>query len=89
MKKRARPKKSRTKTRIVFEFSCFVSLLYTVWRFLFTIPFHYGVIAFISGLLLFLAEISGLFDFMCSFWIMRSKKEYPLPEGRCIHCHLQ
>lgn len=73
-------KKSKSKTRIVFEFSFFVSLLYVLWRVLFTIPFHHGWIALVSGLFLLAAEVSGIFDFMCSFMIMSALKEYPLPK---------
>ncbi len=75
-----RSKKTRHKTRIVFEISCYVSLLYVLWRILFTIPFHFGIVAFISGVLLLIAEVAGLFDFMCSFMIMSALKDYPLPK---------
>lgn len=72
--------KRDTKIRIVFEISLFVSLEYILWRILFTIPFHYGFIALISGILLLIAEILGLFDFMCSFIIMAAQKAYPVPQ---------
>ncbi len=75
-----RSKKTRHKTRIIFEFSFYVSLLYVLWRILFTIPFHFGIVAFISGILLLIAEVAGIFDFMCSFMIMSALKDYPLPK---------
>lgn len=40
-----------------------LSMIYMIWRIFFTIPFDYGVMAIILGIVLLIAECLGIFDF--------------------------
>lgn len=44
-----------------------LSMIYMIWRIFFTIPFDYGVMAIILGIVLLIAECLGIFDFLVHF----------------------
>lgn len=44
-----------------------LSAIYMIWRIFFTLPFSYGIIAMIVGVVLLVAECLGIFDFLVHF----------------------
>ena len=45
----------------------FFTGIYVVWRVFFTLPIGYGLLAFILGIILLVAECLGIFDFLIHF----------------------
>lgn len=60
----------RKSNRILSTFTIITSVIYIVWRIFFTIPFGFGFIAVVSGIILLLAEIGGLLESAVHFYNM-------------------
>ncbi len=63
-KKKNRKNYSKTKQRrkVLFYFMSISSIIYILWRFFFTLPFDYGVLAMVCGLLLFISELIAVVE---------------------------
>ncbi len=60
----------RKSNRILSTFTIITSVIYIVWRIFFTIPFGFGFVAVVSGIILLLAEVGGLFESAVHFYNM-------------------
>lgn len=60
----------RKSNRILSTFTIITSVIYIVWRIFFTIPFGFGFVAVVSGVILLLAEVGGLFESAVHFYNM-------------------
>lgn len=69
---------------VAFFFVVVTSIIYMGWRFIFTIPYQYGIASIIFGLFLFLSELAGVFESLLQFYGMRNyvvPKKPILPYG--------
>lgn len=63
---------------IVLNIIC--TLVYLVWRVLFTVPLSYGLIPLIAGIALLVTEILGAFEAGVHFFYMYKPQDYTLPQ---------
>lgn len=66
--------------RIWFVLNILFSCIYLIWRLFFTIPFEYGSVSIIAGLVLFVVEFLGMLEAMVHFFNMNDVTARPLPE---------
>ncbi|MDO5291395.1 MAG: glycosyltransferase [bacterium] len=77
---------SKNKSKLLVFATISLTIIYLVWRTVYTLPFGYGVVPMICGLILLLAEITGLFEQIVHFYSM-SNKEKPEPK-QVTHEHI-
>lgn len=85
MIKKEKPGKIRTvlhdsKGKIWFYLNMIFTITYLIWRIFFTIPFEYGLISEICGILLLAVEILGMAEAWIHFDNMYNVSSYKLPE---------
>jgi cellulose synthase (UDP-forming) len=71
---------------IVFT-SGFLALRYMYWRATDTLPFEFGIVSMVAGILLFLAELYGFLNMMLGYVINvrpRHRRTVPLPEDPAL-----
>lgn len=68
------------KGKIWFFLNMICTVLYLVWRVFFTIPFGYGTVSVVAGILLLVVEVLGMAEALVHYANMSSVKGYPLPE---------
>lgn len=68
------------KGRTWFVINMFFTILYLTWRLFFTIPYGYGIVSIVAGLLLLIVEILGMVESFVHYVNMYTVKGYPLPE---------
>ncbi|MDO5521035.1 MAG: glycosyltransferase [bacterium] len=76
---------SKNKSKLLVTATISFTIIYLIWRTVFTLPFQYGVVSIIFAMILLLAEITGLFEQILHFYSM-SNKEKPEPK-RVTHEH--
>ena len=74
----------KEKTRAVMRmaaliFSMFFTILYLVWRILFSVPLGMGVLPISANILLLMVEILGFIESMVLYRNLMGMKEYPVP----------
>ncbi|MFP3153213.1 glycosyltransferase [Lachnospiraceae bacterium ZAX-1] len=67
------------KNKILIIATAVSSLIYITWRIFFTVPFEYGVVATVFGLILLIVEIVGLFELLVHIYNMSEMKYPQLP----------
>lgn len=82
MSKSAVMKKTETQRsyHLLYWLTLSSSLIYIGWRFLFTLPYAYGMLSFVCGLLLVVSEAMGIFEALQQFHGMRNKYEPKKPQ---------
>lgn len=55
------------------------SIIYLIWRALYTIPFEYGVVSVIAGVTLFIVEFLGMFEALIHYFNMTGAELNPVP----------
>lgn len=68
------------KTKILVYSVIITTLIYIVWRIFYTLPFGYGVQSLGFGLFLLLAEITGMFEQLVHFYMMKEIYRPDRPE---------
>lgn len=66
--------------RALFYATVIALMLYTAWRIFFTLPFEYGVVNIIMGVLLLAAEMSGFFQMVADYRQLIHYMEPELPQ---------
>lgn len=79
-RKKSGEKPNASKRRIWFFLNTICSIVYLVWRIFFTIPFGYGIVSVVAGILLLVVEVFGMAEALIHYANMSSVKNYPLPE---------
>ena len=74
----------KEKTRAVIRmavliFSMFFTILYLVWRILFSVPLGMGILPVSANILLLIVEILGFIESMILYRNLMGMKEYPVP----------
>lgn len=64
------------KNRLIIWVTIITTIIYTSWRIFFTIPFKFGILSVIFGIILLLVEISGIIEYFIHFVYM-SNIQYP------------
>lgn len=60
--------------------SWFTQILYLIWRIVFSLPVHHGVLAMTGSICLLLIEIIGFFETVVHYRSMLETKDHPLPK---------
>lgn len=68
------------KMRAWFYINTVLTVIYLVWRAVYTIPFEYGFISITMGLSLFIVEFLGMFESAIHFNNMKSTQSKTLPK---------
>lgn len=69
-----------SKGKIWFYINMIFTISYLMWRVFFTIPFEYGLISEICGILLLIVEVLGMAEALIHFDNMYNVNAYHLPE---------
>jgi len=66
--------------KVMMILTYFFSLVYLVWRVLFSIPLYAGILAIVCNIILLIVEIMGFVESQIHYSTMISLKDYPVPE---------
>lgn len=69
-----------SKERVLVVTTILSTLVYLIWRVFFTLPIGYGILSVIFGVILLVAEFTGVFEEIIHFYHMADKKRPKLPK---------
>lgn len=69
-----------TRKNVLFMATSISTIIYVLWRLLYTLPVNYGVVAMVWGVLLLLSEISGFIESLNIYKGIGNAMEPELPD---------